>query len=494
MRIMIETMRCVRTAALIGAIGLATASCHDLTNQPLPAGTFDPTTVNNAAGARGMALAARTQFQFALANYISRSGLLTDELQANVRGTSLPNNAFPDLYVAVDARLMPQGVASSTGLATDMMYAMLQQLRALSNQAIGALAKYDADSSEHLRGELYAQEAYAEVWLADLFCSGVPLTTSDFQGDFTYKPSSTSEQVYTHAVVLFDTALTLAGDSTAIANLAKIGRARAHLALGQYTAAALDVDGIPVDYQYTQFIQTCRTVDRECGLGTVQAVVNLAPIGSMADREGGVGLPYRSSHDPRTAPLGIIGTVNNNDVWFPAKYTLGGFSAIVPASGIEAQLIAAEADLHEGGATWLTTLNALRTTGLYTGVDTLIEVVLPNPVDTAARDTTFRYDTAWVAGTGGVGHLGPLQDPGTPDGRIDLVFRERAFWLYLSGVRQGDLRRLVHTYRRSKNTLYPIGTYPGVGSYGDYIDAPIPTTGGYSETPNPYFRGCLSRD
>jgi hypothetical protein len=389
---------------------------------------------------------------------------------------------------------MPQGAASSTGLATDMMYAMLQQSRALSHQAIGALAKYDADSSAHLRGELYAQEAYAEVWLADLFCSGVPLTTSDFQGDFTYKPSSTSEQVYAHAVALFDTALTLAGDSIAVADLAKIGRARAHLAVGQYAAAALDVDGIPVGYQYRQFIQTCGMVDRECGLGTAQAVVNLASIGSMADREGGVGLPYRSSDDPRTAPLGIIGTVNNNDVWFPAKYTLGGFSAIVPASGIEAQLIAAEADLHGSGATWLTTLNALRTTGVYTGVDTLIEVIRSNPVDTAARDTTFRYDTAWVAGTGGVGHLGPLRDPGTPDGRIDLVFRERAFWLYLSGVRQGDLRRLVRTYRRPKNTLYPGGTYPGVGSYRDYIDAPIPTTGAYSETPNPYYRGCLSRD
>jgi hypothetical protein len=77
---------------------------------------------------------------------------------------------------------------------------------------------------------------------------------------------------------------------------------------------------------------------------------------------------------------------------------------------------------------------------------------------------------------------------------VDLLFRERAYWLYATGTRQGDLRRLVRQYHRDKNTLYPRGAYAGVGSYGDFIDAPIPISGSYSESPNPYFHGCLSRD
>jgi len=477
------------------ALGWMTLGCHDLTNQPLPAGTFDPGTVKNAAGARKMAVAARAQFQFALVNFIPAVGLLTDELQANTRGTTLPNNAFPDATVAVDARILPPGATGIGGLFSDQVYTTLQQLRAIDNQALGALLTYDADSSAHLRGELYAQEGYAEVMLADLFCSGVPLSTSDFQKDFTYKPSSTTQQVYQHAIVLFDSAVTLAGDSTAIVNFAKIGKARAQLALGSYVDAVQTVNGIPTAFAYTQPIFTCQFVAQPCFVSGVQAILNLASIGSMSDREGGVGLSYRSSYDPRTAPLSDpIETVNGNAVWFPAKYTLGGVSAIVVASGIEVQLLTAEADVASNGTQWLTILNALRTTGSYDAVDTVVVSVTPNPTNPAVSDTTFRYDTAWAPGSGGVGHLGPLQDPGTAAARIDLVFRERAFWLYLTGSREGDLRRLIHTYHRSKSSIYPSGRYPGVGNYGDNADAPVPSVGPNSESPNPYFKGCLSRD
>jgi len=40
--------------------------------------------------------------------------------------------------------------------------------------------------------------------LADLYCSGVPLSTLDFEGDFTYRAGSSTPEVYQHAVVLFD--------------------------------------------------------------------------------------------------------------------------------------------------------------------------------------------------------------------------------------------------------------------------------------------------
>jgi hypothetical protein len=492
MQITMSTMRRGLGAVALSVAGLIIMGCHDLTNQPLPAGTFDPTTVNNAAGARGMAVIARAQFQFALVNYIPLSGLLTDEFQANARGTASSNGAFPDQYVAVDARFLPQGAKGP--LATDALYATLQQLRGLNNQAIGALKKYDADSSAALRGELYAQEGYAELWLADLYCSGVPLSTLDFQQDFTYKPSSTTDAVYQHAIALFDTALTLATDSASILNFAKLGKARVQLALGQYAAAAQTVDDVPADFRYVLTIQTCGNFSMAaCNVpGIVQAIFALAPVGSMSDGEGGVGLLYRSSRDLRTAVQDpAVGTVNGNEVWLPVKYPFGWLAEFVVASGIDAELIRAEADLHAGGSDWLTMLNDLRTGGTYTSIDTLVV-----SINTAVTppDTTFRYDTAWVAGAGGVDYLGPLQDPGNADARLRLLFRERAFWLYATGARQGDLRRLVRQYHLDKNSLYPSGAYPGIGSYGNNIDAPIPMSGGYSESSNPYFHGCLSRD
>jgi hypothetical protein len=477
-------------SALLVTTVLGIAGCNDITNQPLPAGTFDPATVNTREGARALAVTAHAQFQFALAEFIPISGLITDELQSNRRGTPLANNAFPDGYTATDARYLPERVAGSfSGFPSDHLYATLQQARALANQAIGALAKYDPDSSAVTRGELYAREAYAEVMLADLFCSGVPLSTSDFQRDFTYRPSSSTEQVYQHAITLFDSALVLAGDTGTVANFAKVGKARALIAVGQYMDAKQAVEGVPVDYVYTERIQTCTSVAAACYIGSVkQASFSLAFMGSESDREGTVGLPFRSSFDPRSAPRpSTVGTVNGNAVYFPAKFNLGDVSALVVASGIEAELIRAEAALNSGGA-WLEILNTLRTSGAYTGIDTIMTIAGTPP------DTTFRYDTAWVAGTGGVGHLGPLQDPGNDAARVDLLFRERAFWLFLTGTRQGDLRRLIHNYGRLKGNIYPHGTYPSLGSYGDFADVPIPTSGNYSESLNPYYKGCLSRD
>ena len=37
----------------------------------------------------------------------------------------------------------------------------------------------------------------------------------------------------------------------------------------------------------------------------------------------------------------------------------------------------------------------------------------------------------------------PTLDPGDAVGRENLLFRERAFWLFLTGHRMGDLRRLI---------------------------------------------------
>ena len=139
------------------------------------------------------------------------------------------------------------------------------------------------------------------------------------------------------------------------------------------------------------------------------------------------------------------------------------------ASGLEARLIEAEAALNAGDASWLTTLNALRTTCTDAGS-------CPDPAP---------------AGTGGVAGLPPLTDPGTPDARVDLLFRERAFWLFMTGHRQGDLRRLLRQYHRQQNQVYPTGLYSGgLGTYGNDVTVPIPL----SERANPLFTGCFNRN
>jgi hypothetical protein len=151
---------------------------------------------------------------------------------------------------------------------------------------------------------------------------------------------------------------------------------------------------------------------------------------------------------------------------YPARNT-----PVILADGVEAELIKAEAQLRNGDAAFLTTLNALRA------------------------------NTAVLAARGYTGTLAPLTDPGTAAGRQDLLFRERAYWLFLTAHRLGDLRRLVRQYNRGAETVFPTGAYSSNGRtsiYGTDTSFPIPV----EELNNPEvpqdgpvnLKGCISRD
>ena len=146
------------------------------------------------------------------------------------------------------------------GYTSDAVYTELQGVRTALLQAIGQLATYDTSAKDIailkpsvdsvFRGELYALYGYTDIMLADFFCSGIPLSTVDFQKDFTYKAGSSTVQVYQDAIGKLDTALALSGDSSRIQNLARIGLGRVYLNLGKVAAAADDVSSVPSDYQY----------------------------------------------------------------------------------------------------------------------------------------------------------------------------------------------------------------------------------------------------
>jgi hypothetical protein len=283
--------------------------------------------------------------------------------------------------------------------------------------------------------------------------------------------------VYAHALALLDTALTLVGDSTRFVNLARMAQARAYLGLGQLAEAAAAAASVPDGYVYSVSFVGGNNSDA-ASFAYVEPSGQVPWRVSVSDREGAHGLDYRSSGDPRASATLIYTNNYGWGIYHPDKYSVDGSTPIVLASGVEARLIEAEAKLAQGDAGWLAMLNALRTDGTYS--------TQPNAADPA------RTDTLWNAGTGGVAGLAPLEDPGTPDARLDLVFRERAFWLFLTGHRQADLRRLVRYYGRPSYQVYPTGAYPAPAeSYGNDVTIPIPVE---ERTSNPLFTGCIARD
>jgi hypothetical protein len=204
------------------------------------------------------------------------------------------------------------------------------------------------------------------------------------------------------------------------------------------------------------------------------------------DAEGTNGLVWSS--DPRaaiTTTPALSGAMK-----YSAKYSLTSAGTLDPtvsapatpirlADGLEARLIEAEADLAAGGPAWLATLNSLRATCIGTAA------CAPVPGLTAAS-------------------LPPLADPGTPSSRLDLVMKERAMWLFLTGHRQGDLRRLAHVYGRDPATLWPTGTYTNAGfppkvsasnndgvPYGNDVVLLPPAS---EQTNNTLYTGCYDKN
>jgi len=78
----------------------------------------------------------------------------------------------------------------------------------------------------------------------------------------------------------------------------------------------------------------------------------------------------------------------------------------------------------------------------------------------------------------------------------DVLFRERAFWLYATGHRLGDMRRLIRQYGRDPETVFPTGDYYKGGlTYGEDVNLPLPrreaNNPNVGNNPNP--DGCLDR-
>jgi hypothetical protein len=217
------------------------------------------------------------------------------------------------------------------------------------------------------------------------------------------------------------------------------------------------VSGVPLSFSFTTQLSSSSAV------GDYYIESTELDFVTVSDVEGTNGLNFVSAQDPRL-PTDTIGTTQNGIPWvYPSNYLTTAANPnppIVLASGVEAQLIVAEAALAAGDATtWLNTLNTLRATAITPG-------------------------------------MAPIADPVVLASRVDSMFTERAFWMFGTGHRLGDLRRLVRWYGRDQSVVFPVGPYyngTGIGlypTYGTDVNFPISS----AENVNPNFHGCIDRN
>jgi len=422
-----------------------------------PLEVSDPTAildddVNNAEGAELLRNAALQLLYRAVARSALEGGLVADEfLSQSSLFEEQPGS--PGREELLDRRAPAEHVQRYLGL-TDT-YAGLQAVRLRGVPvAIAKLQAYARPGAREAHvGEMLVARGYAALRLAEDVCPGFPLhDVVDYK--LVYGPPLSTEQALERALADFEAAVGLAADSTRVLNLARVGRGRTLLDLGRFAEAAGAVAEVPTDYVADAEYSPTPTPNQQNPLALDMAGWGFEDFAlgrrGVANREGGTGLDFVSAADPRV-PTDSLDTARDGVtvLYGIAKYPDAG-APIVMASGIEARLIEAEAALNAGDpGTWLTKLNQLRQT-----------VALP--------DTT---------------------DSGSDAARIDLTFRERGFWLFATGHRLGDLRRLVRVYGRPAESVFPTGSYWRGGVYSTGTSVPIPTD---ETTASPGVTGCTS--
>jgi starch-binding outer membrane protein, SusD/RagB family len=365
---------------------------------------------------------------------VQLGGLFADEL--------INAETFSD-RINLDARRVTASNGTMVALFLD-----LSRARAAASTASRKYAQFAARSEGH--AEMIAIDGFAHVLFGEHYCSGVPFSTITDDEQLVYGDPLTRDQMFQAAIARFDSVITMAQTlrSTSLESLGRVGKGRALVNLGRWDDAAAAVSTVPTAFAFA--IEASTNSDRQRN-GIWHYFFNSASF-SVADQEGGVGLAFVTDADPRVAaePTGGVGFDGETPFVISAKYA-DATTPTVLADGVEARLIEAEAALRSGSPSlMLARLNALR---------------LP-------------------AG------LGALTDPGTARGREDLLFRERAYWLYLTAHRLGDMRRLVRQYGRSVGEVYPSGSYFKGGDYGADVVFPVSA----DERNNPKFQGCIDRN
>jgi hypothetical protein len=244
---------------------------------------------------------------------VAAQGMFSDEY--------VNSETFPD-RLEIDRR----NIDRSDNQMTLFVYGGLHVARTSARGAAALIEQEDPGNSN--LSLVRSLEGYTEVFLGETFCSGVP--ESSFNGnEIVFGQPRATPQVFEAAIDAFDAAL-LANPTS---NLAMVGKARALLNLGRYAEAASAVSSVP-----TGFVELVRhsstTPSQNNGLWSLSTNGRI----SVADSDGGNGIPFRTLDDPRVPWLDSGTTGFDGSTKLYIQLMSPAIDSDVPyASGIEAR-------------------------------------------------------------------------------------------------------------------------------------------------------------
>jgi hypothetical protein len=455
-------------AALSIALLLAGCSIKDDLLEPQQPGVIQPEATAGPVGANALRIGALDRLRSATegqndGGLWSYAGLLADEWKSG------------DTFVQ---RIETDQRSIQTNNA-EIINTWRRQHRARQSARDGLLAlQASLPSPDYYQAQMFMVMGFAELGLAENWCSGVPMSEL-VDGVPVYGSPLTTAQATQWALNHLDTALTLtttfATDTAAntVRRAIQILRARALVDLGGAANMALAVaavNGIPTNYKY---LQTHSLTTFDVAGWSLNNSQKRWVVSDSFDASGRIlnAIPFASAGDPRVPVQGTtlassLGRAFDNSTQMTQQTIWGRSDAIPLLSGVDARLIEAESQLQANNLVGMIgTLNTLRASAQYLGsaYNSPVMAALPTPPDQATAAAVF--------------------------------FREKAFWQFARGYRLNDLRRMVRQYSALGFTVantFPTGTFFKTGlAYGQDVNFPIVT----DETPNPNWTGvCIDRN
>ncbi len=429
-------------------------------------GALDRDFVKSSQGAIGLFHASVGLLQAVTNSRNLEIGLFTDELTLRPYGTSEHNTSVGAFADPRFPTTHTSGEHSVEGIQYPS-YASLQKARINAMQSRYFLKNMHNTSYDALIAGSYAIEGYTILIIAEDLCSGIPLSNVPAEGEVIYSGPVSTQDLFRTAVAKFDSSLQINHDSTKYLTLARIGKGRALMGMGEYGKAAEAVADIQptekFEFKYNETVITSPVNGLTTQPYRYWTWTPASPTGSSTTRsteiinkEGQNGMVWYVDPlniDPRVP---VSTELVNEELKFTSivrqrKY-VGATLSFPIAKWAEAKMIEAESYLSDGDARWIEVINEARRS-----------VGLP---DTSS--------------------------PSSIDEKVDLLFRERAYWFYGEGVRLADYRRLVRQYNRSPFSVYPTGGYARLSNRTHYGTAfvYIPHINEYVH--NNKFKGCLN--
>jgi hypothetical protein len=422
-----------RTALLAGPLFAIAAACSEITSleQSNP-GSILARDVYTPANAQLLVSGAIGDFECAFHRYVAAQALLSDEFR----------NAFAAVInYDYDRRTLtpghPYGTATCGGAAqAPGVYTTLSVARGTADTILARLTEWtDAQmptgvNRTQLIGRSAAYAGYSILLLGEAMCSAA----------INLGPELSKTDLWNEARLRFDaavTAATTAGDATTL-NMARVGRARTLLNLGQTAAAGADAALVPSGFVVNAIANTTTNIRQNNHVFLHTRLNNFSSVDPSY-----VGLTFGGVADPRvtvnvTTTVGSDGSTIIRQVM---KYADRG-APIPIARYNEARLILAEAHVAAGnlqGAVDI--INALHTA-----------VGLP------------AYD-----GTGQTAAQVKAQ-----------VIEERRRELFVEGHRLGDMNRYLLPRLPADGSAFPNGgayasqACPGANAQGYPFGFPLP--------------------